>query len=97
VRKVVFFRKVYVIKEEDIPAMLYVNQTQVVYAPGNCMTWAPVGSKQVSLVGAEEKQAFTLLVSVAANETILPFQAVYRGETKRSCLLGQLPTPKGQS
>ena len=88
-----FFRKAYVIKEEDIPAMLYVNsdQTQIVYAPGNRMTWAPVGSKQVSLVGLEEKQAFTLLVSVAADGTILPFQAVYRGETERSCPSSNAP------
>jgi hypothetical protein len=88
-----FFRKAYVIKEEDTPAMLYVNsdQTQVIYAPGNRMTWAPLGSKQVSLVGAEEKRAFTLLVSVVADGTILPFQAVYRGETERSCPSSNAP------
>ena len=35
-----FLRKAYLIKEEDIPAALYVNadQTQVVYAPGDKMT-----------------------------------------------------------
>lgn len=80
------FRKVYVIKEEDIPIELYVNsdQTQIVYAPGNRMTWAETGAKQVAVVGMDEKRAFTLLVSVAADGTILPFQAVYQGKTKLS-------------
>lgn len=82
-----FFRKVYVIKEEDIPAPLYVNsdQTNVVYAPGNRMTWAPTGAKQVSVVGVDEKRAFTLLISVAADGTLLPLQAIYVGLTDRSC------------
>src|SRR6267378_6132166 len=42
-----FFRKAYSIKEDDIPADLYVNsdQTQVVFAPGDKMTWAEKGAK----------------------------------------------------
>jgi hypothetical protein len=80
-----FFHKSYVIKEEDIPPELYVNsdQTQVVYAPGNRMTWADTGAKQVSVIGIDEKCAFTVMVSVAANGTLLPFQAIYEGMTKR--------------
>lgn len=80
-------RKAYLIKEHDIPASLWVNadQTQVVYAPGNRMTWTQTGSKDVSVVGVEEKRAFTLMVSVAANGTVLPFQAIYSGATHRSC------------
>jgi hypothetical protein len=37
-----FLRKAYSIKEYDIPSALYVNsdQTQVVYAPGDKMTYA---------------------------------------------------------
>ncbi|KAH9955279.1 hypothetical protein BGW80DRAFT_1112687, partial [Lactifluus volemus] len=60
------------------------DQTQLVYAPGNRMTWAQTGSKQVAVVGMDEKQAFTLLVSVAADGTILPFQAIFQGKTKLS-------------
>ena len=85
-----FFRKAFAIKEEDIPNALYVNsdQTQVVYVPGNRMSWARKGAKQVALVGAKEKWAFTLLVSVAADGTALPFQAIYQGGTTKS-----LPSP----
>ena len=52
-----FLRKAYSIKEYDIPSALYVNldQTQVVYAPGDKMTYAPIGTTQVSLVGGDEK------------------------------------------
>ena len=71
-------RKMYIIKEEDIPPELYANsdQTHVVYAPGNTLTWAETGAKQVSLVGTDEKQAFTVMVTVASNGTLLPFQAI---------------------
>ena len=82
-----FLRKAYVIKEEDIPIEIYINsdQTQVVYSPGNRMTWAPSGSKQVQLVGVDEKRAFTLLVSVSASGNVLPFQAIYAGKSPLSC------------
>jgi hypothetical protein len=81
------FRKVYIIKEEDIPPELYANsdQTQMVYAPGNKLTWAETGAKQVSLVGTDEKQVFTVMVTVTSNGTLLPLQAIYQGGTNRSC------------
>jgi hypothetical protein len=76
-----FLWKAYSIKEYDIPSALYVNsdQTQVVYAPGNKMTYALIGAKQVSLVGGDEKCAFTMMVSVANDRTLLLFQAIYTG------------------
>lgn len=82
-----FMRLVYCIKEHDIPSELFVNtdQTQVVYAPGSKLTWAKKGSKQVSVVGLEEKRAMTLVVSVGNSGQLLPFQAIYSGITKRSC------------
>lgn len=81
-----FLRKAYAIKEEDIPASLFVNsdQTQVVYAPGDQLTWAETGAKQVPILGGEEKRAFTVLVSVACNGNVLPMQAIYSGKTNRS-------------
>ncbi|RXW18423.1 hypothetical protein EST38_g7441 [Candolleomyces aberdarensis] len=78
-------RKAFVIKEYDIPSALYVNsdQTQVVYAPGDKMTYAEAGSKQVPVVGVEEKRAFTVMVSVSSDGQLLPFQAIYEGKTER--------------
>jgi hypothetical protein len=81
-----FFRKAYAIEEYNIHELLYVNfdQTQVVYAPGNLLTYNPTGSKQVAFVGIEEKWALTLMVSVAGDGTILPFQEIYRVSTRNS-------------
>ena len=79
-------RKAYLIKEYDICSPLYINsdQTQGVFAPGDKLTDAEIGAKQVSLVGAEEKHAFTIMVGVANDGTLLPFQAIYEGLSKRS-------------
>lgn len=79
-------RKAHLIKEEDIPPELWVNsdQTQAIYAPGDKMTWAETGSKQVAVIGTEEKRAITILVSVASDGTVPPMQAIYSGKTDRS-------------
>ena len=79
-------RIAWIIKEEDIPAALFINsdQTGVVYAQGSNITWAQTNSKQVSVVGGEEKRAFTLVTSVCANGELLPFQAVYKGKSTAS-------------
>ena len=81
-----FFRKAYIIKDKDIPIYLVVNfdQTQVTLAPGNRMTWAEIGSKQVGIVGMDEKRAFTLVVGVSADGTLLPFQTIFVGKTTTS-------------
>jgi hypothetical protein len=81
-----FLHKAWVIKDEDIPAELLVNsdQTQVVFAPGDKMSWAETGSKQVAVLGIEEKRAFTVLISVASDGTVLPMQVIYTGKTSRS-------------
>ena len=59
-----FLCKAYSIKEYDIPSALFVNsdQTQVIFTPGDKLTYAPIGKKQVSLVGGDEKWAFTVMV-----------------------------------
>ena len=74
------------IKEEDIPAILFVNsdQTQAVFAPGVKITYAAIGSKQVQVQGEDEKRVFTVLVSVASDGTVLPLQAIYSCKTQHS-------------
>ncbi|KAF5347663.1 hypothetical protein D9758_014853 [Tetrapyrgos nigripes] len=89
-----FLRKVFAIKEEDMLPEFIVNsdQTNVIYAPGDKMTWGESGAKQVELLGGEEKQAFTVMVSVCLDGRVLPFQAIYSGKTKVSC-----PSPSSPS
>ena len=48
------------------------------------MTWSETGAKQVGMVGMDEKRAFTLIVGVTANGSLLPFQDVFTGKTKVS-------------
>ncbi|KAH7903348.1 hypothetical protein BJ138DRAFT_1194697, partial [Hygrophoropsis aurantiaca] len=42
------------------------------------------GSRQVAIVGQEEKRAFTLVVGISAADDLLPFQAIYQGKSKCS-------------
>ena len=85
-----FFRLVYTISENSITIELSVNtdQTLVTYAAGATETYAPKGSKQVEVVGKDEKRGFTLVVGISMNGDALPFQAIYAGSTPRS-----LPSP----
>jgi hypothetical protein len=81
-----FLRRAWTIKDHRIPAELVINadQTGVVYLPGSRMTYAPRGSKQVGLIGNEEKRAFTTLLGVSAAGNLLPPHCVYEGKTSRS-------------
>lgn len=81
------FRIAYSIKEEEIPPELFVNsdQTQMVYAPGSSVTWTKSGTKQVDVVGDDEKRAVTIAVSLACCGKLLLFQVIYKGGTDRSC------------
>ena len=82
-----YHRIAYGIKEEDIPPQLLVNtdQTQVIYAQGSKLKWAQTYSHQVTIIGKDEKHAFTIVVSVLQSDKLLPFQAIYQGYSSRSC------------
>lgn len=89
-----FLRIAYVIKHEDIPSELMANsdQTQITLARGCNMTYAPTTSKQVTMLGSEEKRAITVLVTLTNDGKVLPFQSIYKGMTK-----GSLPSKAAKS
>ena len=60
----------------------------VTYAAGASDTYAPRGSKQVEVVGKDERRGFTLVVGISMSGEVLPFQAIYAGVTSHS-----LPSP----
>ena len=64
----------------------YVNidQTNVIYQPANTSTYEEKGSKQVAVLGQDEKRAFTVVVGISAAGDALPFQVIYGGKSKRS-------------
>ena len=85
-----FFCLTHTISENSVTIELIVNtdQTLVVYAAGTSETYAPKGSKQVEVVGKDEKRGFTVVVGISMSGDALPFQAIYAGSTPRS-----LPSP----
>jgi hypothetical protein len=86
-----YFRLVHTISDNTIPSTLIVNtdQTLVTYSAGASETYAPKGSKQVEVVGKDEKRGFTLVVGISMSGEALPFQVIYAGKSNRS-----LPSPK---
>ncbi|KAF9643806.1 hypothetical protein BDM02DRAFT_3065712, partial [Thelephora ganbajun] len=86
-----FFHLVHTISENNIAITLNVNtdQTMVIYAAGASETYALKGSKQIEVVGKDEKWGFTLVVGISMSGDALPFQAIYAGTTSRS-----LPSPE---
>ncbi|EIW75141.1 hypothetical protein CONPUDRAFT_23936, partial [Coniophora puteana RWD-64-598 SS2] len=65
---------------------LFINfdQTQVVMADNAASTLDIEGSKQIAVVGKEEKRAFTAVVGVSASGDVLPTQFIFKGATDRS-------------
>lgn len=60
------------------------DQTQFLLQMGGGLTFEILGSRQVPVVGLEEKRAFTLVVAVSSSGELLPFQAIYQGMTNAS-------------
>lgn len=93
-----FLRMACTIWDEGVSSSCIVNadQTQVVYSHGSQYTWNQCGARQVQVVGTEEKHAYTILVGVSNNGSVLPFQAIYQGKTSNSLpiLSGLLCTVK---
>lgn len=76
----------YVVKDHSIRAelMANTNQTQMTLAQGCGMTYAKIGSVQVATVGADEKRAITVMVTLTGDDILLPFQSILKGSTKGS-------------
>lgn len=75
---------------------LYANsdQLQVLFAPGDKVTWAEKGLKQVAIANIEEKHAFTVMVTITSDGNLLPIQAIYSRKTSCSCPLPNSPHHK---
>ena len=86
-------RLVWTIPEFSVPKPLSANtdQTGVQYSPGGITTWAPIGSKQVEVVGKDERRSFTLVVGISMSGEVLPFQVVYTGKTPASLPTSSAP------
>ena len=84
---------VWTISEHGVLKFFLVNtdQTGVQYSAGGIATWAPVGSKQVEVIGKDEKRSFTLVVGISMSGEALPFQVIYTGKTSASLPTSSAP------
>lgn len=64
--------------------LVNIDQTNIVYQPASGYTYEVIGSKQVSMIGQEEKRACTLLAGISAAGDLLPWQIIVVGKTKCS-------------
>jgi len=81
-----FFRIVHLIINYKIPPELLINmdQTGVIIFMTSNTTYEQKGSRQVDIVGKDEKRAYTLCVASTPAGDILPFQQVWSGKTRQS-------------
>lgn len=84
--KETILRIILTMKQNDIPPSLVINgdQAGLQFFPSATRTWAPRGSKQVSIHGKGDKRQFTLMVASAMDGTFLPPQAILKGKSVRS-------------
>lgn len=85
-----FLRFSWSISKFNIHAVFVVNsdQTMVYFAANAKETYDAIGSKQVEVVGLDERRGFTLMVGISMSGEVLPFQAIYCGRSSAS-----LPSP----
>lgn len=74
------------IRDYSIPAGCCANsdQTGNNYARPGLSTYDPTGGNQVTIVGKEDKRAFTIMVGISMSGEVLPFQVMYAGKTEAS-------------
>eukprot|EP00117_Sycon_ciliatum_P041057 scpid90355/ scgid30092/ Pogo transposable element with KRAB domain len=92
--KAEFLRKVAsVVAENDVPPTMVVNcdQTGAKMVPVNKWTMAEQGSRQVDIVGLDDKREMTALLGVSAAGQVLPPQLIYAGKTTRCHPSGNVP------
>jgi len=64
--------------------LVNINQTQIVYQPANMATYEEISSKQVSVIGQEEKRAFTCVNGISAAGDVMKIYLVFEGKSTHS-------------
>ena len=74
------------IRDHSIPGCCCVNcdQTGYTYGRPGVSTYDTIGTNQVTIIGKEDKRAFTIMVGVSMSGEVLPFQIMYAGKTPAS-------------
>ena len=74
-----------VVKDHSVPPALILNldQTGTKLVPTSEWTMAVEGSKQVSVVGLEDKREITVFLCCSLSGDLLPLQVIYTGKTSQ--------------
>ena len=80
------FRLAVAIADHNIPDVCVINGDQMgnTYSQSGQSTYAETGTNQVTVVGKEDKRAFTIMVGVSMSGEVLPFQVIYVGSSSAS-------------
>ncbi|KAF9642099.1 hypothetical protein BDM02DRAFT_3106047 [Thelephora ganbajun] len=80
------FQLAVAIADHDIPDSCVVNgdQTGSTFTQSGRSTYVETGTNQVTIVGKEDKRAFTIMVGISMSGEVLPFQVIYVGSTSGS-------------
>lgn len=81
------------VDEHSIPEVMVINwdQTNLKLVPVSNWTLADKGSKQVSIVGLDDKREITVLLAASMFGSMLPPQILYQGTTDRCHAQVQFP------
>lgn len=73
------------VETNNIPTSMVVNfdQTGTKMVPVSCWTLEVQGSKQIDMVGLDDKRELTALLAVSLSGELLPPQVIYAGTTQR--------------
>ena len=90
------FRLAVDIRDHSIPACCCANcdQTGYTYSQPAACTYDPIGTNQVTIIGKEDKRAFTIMAGILMSGEVLPFQIMYTGKTP--ALLPEINNPKSE-
>jgi hypothetical protein len=67
------------------------DETSVFIVPSSQYSMALVGSKQVTVIGKEDKRQITALLTITASGNLLPLQLIYQGKTNQCYPNYELP------
>ena len=82
--KIAFLQRVAsVVKESSVPFELVINwdQTGSKFVPASQWTLADEGTKQVDVIGVEDKREMTVFLAITLAGKLLPTQLLYEGKT----------------
>jgi len=78
-------RVAYLVKAHNVPTLFVINMNQIgihLLPIGGKRTWEKKGSKDIHVLGVEDKRKITVAISFAVDGSSLPLQAIFTRSTR---------------